>query len=55
MSIYDSISYFNKKGENEIFKIVSPEEFLKFYVNKDALKNSLSFQLTNISVDIYQS
>ena len=52
MSIYGSISYFNKKAENEIFKIVSPEEF---YVNKDALKNSLSFQLTNISVDIYQS
>ena len=46
------ISYFNKKAENEIFKIVSPEEFLKFYVDKDATKNSLSFQLTNISGDI---
>ena len=33
-------------------KIVSPEEFLKFYVDKDATKNSLSFQLTNISGDI---
>ena len=27
-SIYGSISYFNKKSENELFKIVSPEEFL---------------------------
>ena len=26
ISIYGSMSYFNKKLENEIFKIVSPEE-----------------------------
>ena len=51
-NLVGSISYFNKKAENEIFKIVSPEEFLKFYVDKDATKNSLSFQLTNISGDI---
>ena len=44
-----SISYFNKKTENEIFKILTPEKFLKFYVDKDATKNFLSFQLTNIS------
>ena len=49
ISIYDSISYFNKKTENEIFKIVTPEEILKFYINKDKTKNSLSFQLTSVS------
>ena len=35
-----------KKTENEIFKIVSPEECLNFFVDKDKNKNSLSFQLT---------
>ena len=49
ISIYDSISYFNKKTENEIFKIVTPEEILKFYINKDTTKNSLRFQLTSVS------
>ena len=38
--------------KNEIFKIVSPEEFLEFYVDKDASKKSLRFQLTNINGDI---
>ena len=47
--IYGSISYFNKKTENQIFKVVTPEEYLKFYVVKDTTKNSLSFQLTSIS------
>ena len=37
--IYGSISYFNKKTETEIFKIVTPEEILKFNVNKDITKN----------------
>ena len=41
-----------KKAVNVIFKIVSPEEFLKFYVDKDASKNSLNVQLTNICGDI---
>ena len=49
ISIYGSISYFSTKTENEIFKIVSPEEYLKFFVDKDKNKNSLSFQLTDIS------
>ena len=45
-----SISYCNKKKtEKEIFKILTPEIFLKFYVDKDAAKNFLSFQLTSIS------
>ena len=38
---------FIKKTENEIFKIVTREEILKFYINKDITKNSLSFQLTS--------
>ena len=37
--IYGSISYFNKKTENKIFRIITPEKFLKFYVDKDATKN----------------
>ena len=47
--VYSSISYCNKKTENEIFKIKTPDKFLKFYVDKDATKNSLRFQLINIS------
>ena len=52
VSIYGSISYFNKKTENDIFKIITAEKFCKFYVEKIATKNSLSFQLTNISREI---
>ena len=48
ISIYSSISYFNKRMENKIFKTVTPEEILKFYVNKDTTKNSLSIQLTSV-------
>ena len=51
-SIYSSISCFGTKTENEIFKIVSPEEYLKVFVDKDKNKNSLSSQLTNISAKI---
>ena len=40
ISIYGFMSSFNKKTENEIFKIISPENFLNFF---------LSFQLTSIS------
>ena len=47
--IYGSISYFNKKTENEIFRIVSPENYLKFYVERDAIKNNLNFPLTSVS------
>ena len=50
--IYGSISYFNKKTENDIFKIITPERFLKFDVEKNATKNSLSFQRTNISGEL---
>ena len=49
VSIYGSISYFDQKTKNEIFKIIASEKFLKFYIEKNTTKNSLSFQLTNIS------
>ena len=35
--------------ENQIFKIISPEKFLKFYADKDTTKDSLNFQLTSVS------
>ena len=54
ISIYGSISYFNEKTENKIFKIVTPEEILKFYVNKDTTKNSLSFQLISVSGKLHK-
>ena len=47
--IYVSVSYFNKKTENEIFPIISLENCLKFTVEKDTVKNNLDFKLTNIS------
>ena len=47
--IYGSISYFNKKTENEIFRIVSPENYLKLHVERNAIKNNLTFQLTSVS------
>ena len=39
----------SKKKENEVFKIISPENLLKFFVNKNTKKDILSFQLTSIS------
>ena len=47
--IYGSISYFNKKTENEIFQIISLENCLKFTVEKDTVKNNLDFKVTNNS------
>ena len=38
-----------KKKENEILKIISPENLLKFLVNRDTARNNLSFQLMSIS------
>ena len=46
----DSISCFNKKKtDNEIFKIIRPKNLLKFFVNKNTSKDSLSFQRSSIS------
>ena len=47
--IYGSISYFGKKAENEGFRIISPENYLKISVEKDITKNSVDFQLLSIS------
>lgn len=49
ISIYGSISYFNKKKEKEVLKIITPETYLKFYFERYTTKNSLSFQLANIN------
>ena len=54
ISIYGSISYFNKKTNNDISKIIDPEEFLKLFVKKDTLKDSINFQLRNINGQIPQ-
>ena len=43
------MSYFDKKTENEILKIISPENLLKFIVKKNTNKDSLSFQLISVS------
>ena len=43
ISIYDSISYIDKKTENEIFKLISLENLPKFFVKKNTNKYSLSF------------
>ena len=46
---YGFISYFGKKAGNEIFRIISPENSLKFFIEKDTTKNSVDFQLRSIS------
>ena len=38
-----------KKTENEIFQIISLENYLKFTAEKDTVKNNLDFKLTNNS------
>ena len=49
ISIYGSTIYFT---ENEIFKIISPENIFKIFINRDTNKGSLSFQLTSISANL---
>ena len=49
VSLYGSTSYFDRKTENEILKIDSPENSLKFLVDKDTVRNNLSFQQATIS------
>ena len=51
-SIYDSISYFNKKGVNEIVQIISFNNPLKFLVSRGTLKKPLDFQLTKIDENL---
>ena len=52
LSIYGPISYFKKKTKDEIFQIISTVDLVKFLINKDTIKNRLSFQLTSISGNI---
>ena len=51
-SIYSSISYFNKKGVNEIVQIISFNNPLKFLVSRGTLKKPLDFQLTKIDENL---
>ena len=46
---YGSISYFNKKNWKWNKWIFSPEVSLKVYVERDAMKNNLNFQLTGVT------
>ena len=52
VSLYGSASYFDRKAENEILKLVSPENSLNFLVDKDTVRNNLNFQLASISEDV---
>ena len=49
LSIYGSISYFDKKGRNETAQIISFNDPLKFFLSNDTVKNSLDFKLTKIN------
>ena len=49
VSIYGSVSYFDKKGQNKIFQIISSKNSLEFSVQKDTTKSRFGFQLTNIN------
>ena len=41
VSIYGSLSYFGKKkGENEIFQVISSKNSLEFSVQKDTTKKT---------------
>ena len=51
-SIYGSISYFNKKGVNEIVQIISFNNPLKFLVSRGTIKKPLDFQLTKIDENL---
>ena len=51
-SIYGSISYFSKKGVNEIVQIISFNNPLKFLVSRGTLKKPLDFQLTKIDENL---
>ena len=52
ISIYDSFSYFVGKAPNEMPTLIAAEYLLTFLVEKDTIRNNLSFQLTNISGNI---
>ena len=49
LSIYGSVSYFDKKGKKETTQIISFNDPLKFFVWNGNVKNSLDFKLTKIN------
>ena len=49
ISVYGSISYFEKKSKSEAVEIVSFSNPLKFFVVKNMIKNTLDYQLTKIN------
>ena len=51
-SIYGSFSCFSGKTPNETLTLIAAENLLKFLVEKETIRNNLSFQLTNISGNI---
>ena len=51
-SIYGSFSCFSGKAPNETLTLIAAENLLKFLVEKETIRNNLSFQLTNISGNI---
>ena len=49
ISVYGSISYFDKNSANDVMKIIPFNNPLKFSVVKNTIKNTLEFQLTKIN------
>ena len=43
ISLNGSTSYLNSKTENEMLKMISLENLYKFLVNRDSIRNNLSF------------
>ena len=52
VSISGSFSYFGRKPANETLTLIAAQNLLKFLVEKDTIRNNLSFQLTNISGNV---
>ena len=52
ISIHGSFIYFIRKAPNEMLTLIAAEYLLKILVEKDKIRNNLSFQLTNISGNI---
>ena len=52
ISVYGSVSYFDKKSLIEIVQIVSFNNPLRFSMVEDIVKNTLNFQLTKIDVTL---
>ena len=52
MSVCGSISYFNKRGVNEVVQLISFNNLLKIFVSKDIIKYSADFQLTKIDENL---